>query len=99
ILKKYECKNLIVGRFGGEEFIIYIGESNLNTARNILEEMRKDIKNTTFTFKDDVAVNITVSIGLSELEANDNLIQTIYYADQNLYKAKRSGRDCLVCPS
>lgn len=99
ILKKYECKNLIVGRFGGEEFIIYIGESNLNTARNILEEMRKDIKNTTFTFKDNVAVNITVSIGLSELEANDNLIQTIYYADQNLYKAKRSGRDCLVCPS
>lgn len=97
ILRKYECKNLVVGRFGGEEFIIYFGETDLNTAKNVLEEMRKEIKNTTFSFKDDVGVNITVSIGLSEIDAKDNVIQTIYYADQNLYEAKRSGRDCLVC--
>lgn len=96
MLRKYEGKNTVVGRFGGEEFIIYLGETDFTTAKNILEEIRKEIKNTTFMYKDHVPVNISISIGLSELEEEENVIQTIYFADQNLYKAKQNGRDCLV---
>lgn len=96
ILRKYECKNLVVGRFGGEEFIVYIGESDLITAKNILEEIRKDIKYTSFPYSTVEKVNITVSIGLSQFKGEMNLIETIYHADQNLYNAKRNGRDLLV---
>lgn len=96
ILRKYECKNIVVGRFGGEEFIVYIGESDLITAKNILEDMRKDIKYTFFPYSTVEKVNITVSIGLSQFKGEMNLIETIYHADQNLYNAKRNGRDHLV---
>lgn len=101
ILKKYECKNLVVGRFGGEEFIIYIGETDLKTAKNILEEIRKDIKSATFLYKKDEKVHITVSIGIAQLipENENNLLESIYNADQKLYEAKKRGRDCLVAPT
>jgi len=98
ILKKYESNQLIVGRFGGEEFIIYLGESNLKSAKNLLENIRMEIKHTSFPYNEVEIVNITISIGVSELKIDDNILEAVYSADQNLYKAKRSGRDCLVGP-
>lgn len=97
ILKKYESDQLVTGRFGGEEFIIYLGETNINSATNLLENIRLDIKHTSFPYKEIESVSITISTGVSEFK-DDNILEAVYSADQNLYKAKRSGRDCLVGP-
>lgn len=96
LLNQYAGKNIVISRFGGEEFIIYFGETDYDTTKNILENIRMDIKNTTFLFNEKVPVHITISIGLSPLNPKDSINQAIYAADQNLYKAKKSGRDCLV---
>lgn len=96
LLKKYENRNIVISRFGGEEFILYFGETDYETTKLILEEIRREIKNTTFIFNEKIPVTITISIGLAPLKSEHNLIESIYFADQNLYKAKQSGRDCLI---
>lgn len=98
ILKKYESHHLVAGRFGGEEFIIYLGETDLDSAKSILEKIREEIKHTSFVYSNDTKVNLTVSIGQAELKDEIDILEAVYYADQNLYKAKSSGRDCLVSP-
>lgn len=99
ILKKYENDSVKVGRYGGEEFIIYIGNSSDEKATKIVEKIHQEIQETAFTVEQ-ASIHITVSIGLAELELDDpsSLVHAISQADKNLYKAKNNGRNCLVCP-
>lgn len=95
ILKKYENDSIKVGRYGGEEFIIYIGNTSNEKATKIVEKIHQEIQETSFTMEQS-PIHITVSIGLAELAEASSLVQTISQADKNLYKAKDSGRNCLV---
>ena len=84
----------IVGRYGGEEFSIIIPEATSNDVFQLCERIRKNIENYTFN-ADDKAIKITVSIGIYFKGFNDEISHTamIKKADDNLYKAKRDGRN------
>ena len=97
IFKKYESSNLKVGRFGGEEFIIYIGNCTHSEAESIVEELIQEIRMHTFKPSDALALNITVSSGLSTIENPVAVQEAVSKADNNLYKAKARGRNCSVC--
>lgn len=91
IIKKSVRKSDTAGRWGGEEFLIIATETDLNGALQLAENLRKNVDE--FRFK---KVNrATISIGVAELEAQDTIETILKRADDNLYKAKDSGRNCI----
>lgn len=83
----------IVGRYGGEEFIIVLPQTDLHAARVVAERIRKIIE--TAKMKDFAGnmFSITVSQGISGWEPDDDIHSFISRADEALYKAKESGRN------
>lgn len=85
-----------IARFGGEEFVILLPETRVDTAHNILDKIREAIAQTPFHFKEQ-PVRITLSIGVSHFQSDDSIESVFARADQTLYCAKQQGRNrCLV---
>jgi diguanylate cyclase (GGDEF)-like protein len=85
----------IVGRFGGEEFIVILGETDVKGGVVFAEKVRKKVKKTRFMYKES-RIEITVSCGVSERRTHTSLQSVIKSADECLYKAKKDGRDRVV---
>ena len=86
ILRSYIRDEDIVGRWGGEEFIMILSKVSFDDAMNVAERLRKTIENYDFKGK-----KITTSIGVSEL--TDNFEESLEKADKALYEAKKGGRN------
>lgn len=83
----------IVGRMGGEEFMVLLPNSDTIVAEQITKDILKTISQTNFTHGD-VAINLTVSIGLASKNNDENNFRlTLKRADLAMYKAKRLGRN------
>lgn len=78
----------IVGRWGGEEFIILLPSTELNTAIDIAERIRQSVNNIANTQR-----RLTVSMGLAMLAPEDSLSEWVSRADRALYQAKHHGRN------
>lgn len=85
-------QNDLVGRFGGEEFILLIQVEQIDCAYDIVEKIRKDIENEQFSAQ---KISLTASFGLTQLQQRD-LSHSIDIADKLLYDAKRAGRNRIV---
>ena len=79
----------LFARWGGEEFVILLENININKAPNIAEKVRQLVENTEFTKN----IKITISIGITEIKANDTLESLMLRADELLYRAKEEGRN------
>lgn len=79
-------------RYGGEEFVALMPETDSETALAVLEKVRSVIAAASFNYKDQ-SMSITLSVGLTEFKTNDNLESAFERADQALYSAKSSGRN------
>jgi len=82
----------IICRWGGEEFIILLKDTNISGARRVAEKIRLLAEQHTYVFTGS-ALQVTVSLGLTELHPDDTLQSLIARADQALYSAKQSGRN------
>ncbi|MCD4671718.1 MAG: GGDEF domain-containing protein, partial [Anaerolineaceae bacterium] len=85
----------IFGRFGGDEFIIILPETNLEDARLAAERIRKAI-NDQWISTNNGKIMMSISLGvtdLSEDHKDQNLNDLINRADVALYAAKRAGRN------
>lgn len=76
-------------RWGGEEFVVMLLNTNLQSARSSLERIKKQVKE--FKFKE--GFSISFSAGICFLSNNESIEECIAKADKALYKAKQSGRD------
>lgn len=85
----------IIGRYGGEEFVILLPETRPESARLVAERLRQSITTEPFT-TDAGPLRITVSIGVAEAADLDTLGALIERADAALYAAKEAGRNCVV---
>lgn len=85
----------LVGRYGGEEFVILLTETNLEAAKIIGERLRQSIQSTPFHTESGELI-ITTSIGVTESIPTDTLTTLIKRADAALYKAKNAGRNRVV---
>lgn len=94
ILKQETRARDIVGRWGGEEFMVVLPNAGNGRALEIAESIRMAIKNHFFG----KAGHITISIGVCEVSEKLRTLEVIDLADRALYKAKDSGRD-RVCMS
>ncbi|MDF1876622.1 GGDEF domain-containing response regulator [Sulfurimonas sp. SAG-AH-194-L11] len=80
-------------RFGGEEFFIFIANSDLSIATNIAQKLHALIKSTHHSDKN---LSITASFGVTEYRLNEELNSLVKRVDTLLYKAKKTGRDRVI---
>ena len=96
ILKQEVRSTDIVGRYGGEEFIIIFPNTNNIKALEISENIRKNIENHDFKGKASLpGGKVTISAGVVEW-SGESTLQFIEKADELLYIAKENGRNQVV---
>jgi len=77
-------------RYGGDEFLIYLNNANIEQAQKITEEIRQSVENHVF-FAQNIEFKLTSSIGIGALENNMDMADWINVADKNLYNSKAGG--------
>lgn len=86
-------KTDIVFRYGGEEFVIILTETNAEAARIPLERLREKIESNIFKFKTQ-DLKVTISLGYSSDVADaEDAVDLLSFADTALYRAKENGRN------
>jgi len=81
-----------IGRFGGEEFLLILPDTELSGAGLAAERLRHEISDTPFDTSAGPIV-CTASIGVAEYQPGDAIHRTISRADEALYAAKSAGRN------
>ncbi|MBE9066742.1 ammonium transporter [Leptolyngbya cf. ectocarpi LEGE 11479] len=79
----------LVGRFGGEEFVMLLSDTSLDIAQAVAEGVRSQIQHLQIV----EGLQVTVSIGIAAIQPNETLETTLKQADKALYLAKSRGRN------
>lgn len=86
----------LVGRYGGEEFILALPDTDRNSALIVADRIRQGVEKHKFEAYDET-ISMTISVGIATFPENgDNIQGLIEKADQALYKAKEEGRNRTV---
>ncbi|MCK9635236.1 MAG: GGDEF domain-containing protein [Methylobacter tundripaludum] len=85
----------IVFRYGGEEFVILLSDTDAHGAELLAERIRASIEHHTIAYGME-AVKITASLGVSTLRENDTIESFIKRADDAMYTAKKRGRNQVI---
>ncbi len=94
-LMKMMGKNQVIGRWGGEEFAICMLGSDMHEATEFAEQIREVVANIKLPpAMGDQA--ITVSLGVSQKQKDEPIMDAIKRADRSLYKAKSNGKNKCV---
>ena len=89
-------KEELLARYGGEEFAAVLPETDHDGAVHVAEEFRQIVANEPFEYEGDV-IQVTISLGVSTLHGeNIDPGAFIKRSDENLYQAKRTGRNRVV---
>lgn len=91
-IKKCLRDSDIVFRYGGEEFVVLLRETNLEGAQLVAERIRKSIQNHTLSY-DMSTLKVTASLGVSALHSDDTADTFVKRADTAMYQAKHNGRN------
>lgn len=93
-LKMELNEKCIIGRYGGEEFLVLLKETNLETALIIAEKLRLKSESMKIEIDKDSFTQFTISIGVVNTDEHIfKTLQLIEKADQALYISKRKGRN------
>lgn len=86
----------LVGRYGGEEFLILLPNTVSAEAAEQAARLCKDVRETKMHVNDHI-LNVTISIGVAQFQHGVDTWDTLLdRADNAMYDAKRNGRDCWV---
>ncbi|WP_101758709.1 GGDEF domain-containing protein [Oceanicoccus sp. KOV_DT_Chl] len=91
-LRKRLRKTDFIARFGGEEFVVLMPETEQASALKVVEGVREAIASCPFHFKEK-PVTITMSFGVSTFSGEDNGEAVFARCDKALYQAKEQGRN------
>lgn len=93
-------KEDVVCRYGGEEFTVILPDATQESARLRAEQLRSAIKEIALDFRGQTLGGISISVGIASFPTDGATRETLLKsADSALYKAKESGRDCVVAAS
>jgi two-component system, cell cycle response regulator len=84
----------LAGRLGGEEFCLLV-QRDLFEARTIAEDLRKAIGDMRLDHND-IAIGMTASCGVAQLQRGETIDGLLRRADMALYEAKNAGRNCVI---
>jgi len=86
----------LLARFGGEEFVLLLPETENKGAIEVAEKLRRSIENTEFLHRG-TPVAVTISVGVTEVRPTDMQPEALFRrVDMAMYQAKQSGRNCVV---
>ena len=94
-LKEYSRSEDVVGRIGGEEFLVILPKTDKDGAMRLADKFRKKIEKTKFVYKKK-AIKVTVSAGVALRSEFSNTKDAIKAADKALYLAKQRGRNQVI---
>jgi two-component system cell cycle response regulator len=84
-------------RYGGEEFVVVMPETDMAVATMVAERLRRRIASEPFAIQKGArTIEVTISIGIAALGPDDNAAGVVKRADRALYRAKRDGRNRVV---
>ena len=83
-------------RYGGEEFAVILPETDGPGAIQVAERLRVELESTPIAINPGTSRSITASIGISQLQTEENLSEFIKRADDNLYVAKAKGKNQVI---
>ena len=84
----------VVGRYGGDEFMLILPDTNNEIAGNIIDRLRVNVENLEVSVLKDKKVKITASFGIASFpEDGTSLDDLLIVADERLYKAKSLGKN------
>jgi two-component system, cell cycle response regulator len=84
-------------RYGGEEFVVVMPDTDMAVATVVAERLRRRIASEPFPIQQGAhTIEVTISIGIAALGHDENAAMVIKRADQALYRAKRDGRNRVV---
>ena len=92
LIKQCARDSDLVFRYGGEEFVLLLSNTDLSGAQLLAERIRKKLEHHTLAF-DMEPVKITASLGIATLKSTDSLESFIQRADSAMYQAKDRGRN------
>ncbi len=95
ILRRYLREVDFVGRYGGEEFLAILPNTDLAQGVLFAEKIRKIIENYKFVYKNE-RIDVKISCGVAQRSRNKSEKSTLTNADKMLYKAKQNGRNQVV---
>lgn len=79
----------VIGRWGGEEFIVILPHTSIEQVGVVAENLRHAVE----VYPFELEQQLTISIGVGKLKKNQIIHETIGYIDEALYEAKRNGRN------
>lgn len=101
ILKDAACRaGDLVARYGGEEFVVVMSFTDSQGAKVVAEKMRANLEKLSLPHSSScMSGQVTISLGVATLipDRESSRNDLILAADQALYQAKQSGRNCVVC--
>ena len=95
IIRKHMSEESFAIRWGGEEFLLGL-ELPREETEAIVKEIAKEIKREAFFAADKSAFHLSMTFGIAYFAGQENIDSVIKLADDNLYKGKNQGRDCIV---
>lgn len=97
VLRRAVRERNLVGRYGGEEFVVALPATTPAQARTVAERIRAGLREEASSAAvGDSDIPITVSVGVATLRPGESLDGLLRRADAAVYVAKERGRDCVV---
>ncbi len=95
ILQQNQRKSDIACRYGGEEFVLLLPETNIDGAKKVAEILRNKVEQNIITLESNESLKFTISLGLSNILTHKeiNIETALNRADEALYEAKTNGRN------
>jgi diguanylate cyclase (GGDEF)-like protein len=88
-------KQDLLSRWGGEEFLFLLPETDLNGAMIVSEKIRSSIEAEPYKHEDK-SIHLTLTLGVAEFDVSQGIDSAIKRADEALYKGKKGTKNCVV---
>lgn len=90
----------ILARYGGDEFVVIVPESGQEQVYTVADRIRSALENMAVIITEDIKVRGTASIGMAVYPSHAKTAKDLFmFADNMTYKAKASGKNCIIIPT
>jgi diguanylate cyclase len=97
VFKQTGDPTTFAARFGGEEFVLILPRYTKEDASSLAETIRSNIEQTEIHIDDEQKIQVTMSLGIATFPQDaQSMKDLVQLADESLYEAKHSGRNCVV---